>query len=141
MLYRNCVILVTFLSTPVWIKQCLVEIESRPGIIPEEISEKVVSNINLLDNERQFLEFIQDLSRDFEELVQFTKRIDMHMQVSEREKLEIQVREFVISSLGTDLQTAFGVLSEAIKAGTRQENLCQKFPQFKQFIDTKAWTI
>jgi len=106
-----------------------------------EISEKVVSNINLLDNERQFLEFIQDLSRDFEELVQFTKRIDMHMQVSEREKLEIQVREFVISSLGTDLQTAFGVLSEAIKAGTRQENLCQKFPQFKQFIDTKAWTI
>jgi len=104
-----------------------------------EISEKVVGNINLIDTEKQFLEFIRDLSRDFEELIQFTKRIDMHMQVGEREKLEIQVREFVISSLGTDLQTAFGVLSEAIKDETRQEDLCQKFPQFKQFIDTKVW--
>ncbi len=105
-----------------------------------EISEKVVGNINLIDTEKQFLEFIRDLSRDFEELLQFTERIDMHMKAGDREKLETQVREFVISSIGSDLDTAFAVLNEAIKEGCRHEDLCQKFPQFHQFIQTRVWT-
>lgn len=105
-----------------------------------EISEKVVGNINLIDTEHQFLEFIHVLSKDFEELIQFTERIDMHMKSNEREQLEIQVREFVISYIGSDLATAFAVLNEAVRENCRHEDLCQKFPQFHQFTQTRTWT-
>lgn len=105
-----------------------------------EISEKVLANINLIDTELQFLEFIRVISKDFEELVGFSERIDMHMKVGERQKLDIQVREFVIASLDKDLETAFLVLSEAVKPDACHEVLCGKFPVFKQFIESKVWT-
>lgn len=105
-----------------------------------EISEKVVANINLIDTELHFLEFIRELSRDFEELVTLTTRIDLHLKTGEREKLDMQVREFVISSLDKDIHLAFGVLNEAVQPGACHEKLCQKFPLFKQFIETRVWT-
>jgi hypothetical protein len=105
-----------------------------------EISEKVVANINLIDTELQFLEFIRELSRDFDELVSFSARIDMHMKVGEREKLDTQVREFVIFSLDKDLELAYGVLNEAVQPGACHEVICGKFPIFKQFIESRTWT-
>ena len=105
-----------------------------------EIAEKVAGNINLIDTESQFLEFIKVISSEFEEMVSLTQRLGLRAKIGQREKLETQVREFVISSLAQDLDGAFQVLNEAIKEGTRQEELCMKFPTFKQFIETRVWT-
>jgi hypothetical protein len=101
-----------------------------------EISQKVLDNINLIDSEAQFLKFIKELSLDFEELIEFTYRIDMHLKAGERALLENRVREFVISVLPTDLKQAAEILQDAVKESCEIAVLYQKFPQFKQFIET-----
>lgn len=104
-----------------------------------EIAEKVVQNINLIDSEAQFLTLIKDLTAEFTELFYLGERIHMHLGMSQRLLMESQVREFVINFLTRDIALAFNVLQEAVKDSVQTNDLCVKFPPFRQFIETKVW--
>lgn len=103
-----------------------------------DIAQKVVANLNLLDSEARFLQFIKELSGDFEELFQLEARVDMHMKFSARHDFEQKVREFAISTLPTDANLACLVLQEAVSENCESEELSAKFPQFKEFINSKV---
>lgn len=100
-----------------------------------EIAQKVVENINLIDTEKDFLNFIKNLSKDFEELVKLEDRIFMHMKIDERKVMEAKVREFVVTVLQSDLSQAVEILDAAVKSGSKIDELQQKFPKFRQFLE------
>ncbi|MEO8065262.1 MAG: hypothetical protein ABI643_00210 [Candidatus Doudnabacteria bacterium] len=100
-----------------------------------EIAQKVVDNINLIDNEQVFLKLIMDLTKDFDELFPLTERIQMSIHISERKLLEGEVLEFVEDILPVDTHTALRILQEAVKAQINKDVLRQEFPQFSQFLE------
>jgi len=99
-----------------------------------EIAQKVVDNLNLIDSEQDFLRFIKELSKDFEELFQLQERIQMDIHISTRKNLENKVREFVANILPQDTNLALRLLQEAIKDEINTDDLCKKFPEFQQFL-------
>jgi hypothetical protein len=108
-----------------------------------EIAQKVVENINLIDSEEQFLKFINELSKDFQEMIYLGARVTFEFQAANRVQSEQYVREFVVLMLGHDLNMALAILQESIKTESREkllENLSIKFPQFKEFLEQqKKW--
>jgi hypothetical protein len=100
-----------------------------------EIAQKVVDNLNLIDTEQDFLRFIKELSKDFDELFQLEERISMSIHISKRKELEGKVREFVVNILPADTATALQILQEAIRDEIKIEDLTMKFPQFRQFLE------
>ena len=100
-----------------------------------EIAQKVMDNLNLIDTEQDFLRFIKALSQDFEELNQLQDRVFMSIHISARRDLETKVREFVVNILPQDTSLVLQILGEAIKDDVKVEDLCLKFPQFKQFLE------
>ena len=107
-----------------------------------EIAQKVVENINLVDSEQHFLKLVKELTLDFQELNAFDDRVHFHIQISERKDLEQKVRAFVVNIMTTDENLALQILQESTKEETKLQDLCGKFPLFKQFIETdqKQWT-
>jgi hypothetical protein len=101
-----------------------------------EIAQKVVDHINLIDSEEDFLRLIKEMTSDFEELFQLTERIHMNIKVDTRKDLDGQVREFVIRTLPQDTKLALDVLLSAIQQDAKVDDLCVKFPQFKEFLTT-----
>lgn len=101
-----------------------------------DIAEKVVMNINLIDTEQQFLNLIKELSVDFEELHPLSERMHVHIKTIERKDMEQQVKSFVSNIMPTNMDLALDVLKEAAKDQVKLSELCQKFPEFKQFIET-----
>ena len=99
-----------------------------------EIAQKVLQNINLIDTEAQFLDFVKVLSSDFEELHHLGEVFHMHMKVSERQYLEQKVRLFVIQVISSNMSLAASVLDEAIKDDVSLDALTAKFPDFKEFM-------
>jgi len=99
-----------------------------------EIAEKVLQNINLIDTEQQFLEFVKILSSDFEELHHLGEVFHMHVKITERRYLEEKVRMFVIQTISSNTQLAADVLQDAVKDEVSMEGLSGKFPDFKQYI-------
>jgi hypothetical protein len=106
-----------------------------------EIAQKVLANINLIDTEEHFLKLVKELSADFQELIHLGERVNMHIQVTEREQFESHVREFVIIHLPTDPPTAMMVLREAVTEGIKPDVLKDKYPAFRQFIDSKSKSV
>ncbi len=104
-----------------------------------EIAEQVTQNITLIDSEAQFLALIKDLTSQFQELLHLGERVHLHMDMTKRLLMESQVREFVITFLTRDTGLALNVLQEAVKDSIQTNDLCVKFPQFQQFIQTKSW--
>ncbi len=98
-----------------------------------EIAQKVVENINLLETEQDFLRLIKEMTSDFEELISLDRRVTFHIQVTDREKLEGDVREFAIHLIGHDPILVTTILSEAMKQGSSLPDLYSKFPQFQEF--------
>lgn len=101
-----------------------------------EIADRVVSNINLVDTEADFLRLVKTISSDFEEVARLEERIYMSIHVNKRKELETRVREFVVVIMLQDMKLALDVLQEAIRDEVSVDDLCLKFPQFKQFITT-----
>jgi hypothetical protein len=99
-----------------------------------EIAQKVLENINLIDTEQQFLEFVKVLTSDFEELHHLGEIFYMHVKISERQDLEQKVRVFVIHIMSQDLDLAAEVLKQAINENLSLNDLCARFPAFKDFI-------
>lgn len=104
-----------------------------------EIAQKVVDNINLIDTEEDFLRLIRDLSRDFEELFQLERRIQIGIQISKRKELEDMVRQFVINILPQDTDMALQILKETIQDGIKAEDLRKDFPKFKIFAEKNEY--
>ena len=103
-----------------------------------EIAERVTQNINLIDSEEQFLGLVKTMTADFQELFNLGQRVDMHIGVNKRMAMENNVREFVITFLAKDATLALNVLQEAIKEHVGVNDLCARFPEFKQFIQLKS---
>jgi hypothetical protein len=107
-----------------------------------EIAQKVVENINLIDNENHFLQFVKELTLDFDELFPFEERVHMHLHVGERRDLERRVRSYAVHIMSTDLNQSLAILQEAIKDEINLDQLYSKFPQFKIYVDANIhqWT-
>ena len=58
----------------------------------------------------------------------------MNIHITTRKDLENKVREFVVFILPQDSNLALAVLQEAIKDHIQTEDLCTKFPKFKEFL-------
>ncbi|OGE74150.1 MAG: hypothetical protein A3I07_01785 [Candidatus Doudnabacteria bacterium RIFCSPLOWO2_02_FULL_42_9] len=106
-----------------------------------DIAQKVVQNINLIDSESQFLEFVKELHRDFDELHALVDIVHMHVHMSARKDLENKVSMYVASIMPSDMGLAVKILEEAIVDGVTEEALCQKFPGFKEYVEInpKLW--
>ncbi|MBX4191827.1 MAG: hypothetical protein KW804_03445 [Candidatus Doudnabacteria bacterium] len=110
-----------------------------------EIAQKVVQNINLIDNEVIFLKFVKELSFDFDELLPLEERVSLYMRVGERKELENKVTEYAVRNMTTDIHKSNAILQEAANDGIKLMDLYQKFPDFKQFVDSttsqsQPWT-
>ena len=100
-----------------------------------EIAQKVVDNVNLIDTEEQFLKFSKVLSADFQELFHLPEKISFDIELRERRYFEDNVRAFAIHSLGQDIKLTSDILDAAIQDGSNVNSLCEKFPQFKKFME------
>ncbi len=98
-----------------------------------EIAQKVVENINLIDDEEDFLKLIKELTIDFEEIHKLEKIVIGDVKRSQRLMMEETVREYVISIMAGDPKLALDILVEAIKEETKMEDLYKKFPKFGEF--------
>lgn len=98
-----------------------------------EIAQKVVENINLLETEQDFLRLVKEMTADFEELTHLERRVSFSIQVSDREKLEADVREFAIHTISHDPALVTTLLAEAMKEGANLSNLYSQYPQFQEF--------
>lgn len=103
-----------------------------------EIAQKVVENINLINNEKDFLGLISELNKDFEELFRLEDRVFFHIAVDERKQMESQVRSFVIQIISDDPKMALDIMMEAIKEESKLETLSVKFPKFNDFLSIKT---
>lgn len=103
-----------------------------------EIAQKVVSNINLLDSEQDFLRLVKELAKDFEELVRLEERVFFWVDINHRKVMEENVRGCVVEMIGQDPVFALELLNMAIKDGATVEDLKIKFPQFAAFL-TKTY--
>lgn len=102
-----------------------------------EIAQKVIDNINLIDNEEHFLSFIKELSKDFEELFKLEKIVLKDLKVTQRHNMEEKVREYAITIMATDTKLALSILVEAIREDIQMEDLFNKFPGFREFAGEK----
>ncbi|MGE5392841.1 MAG: hypothetical protein ACM3NH_03810 [Candidatus Saccharibacteria bacterium] len=102
-----------------------------------EIAEKVVENINLIDSEEDFLKFIKNLSKDFEEMVRLEDRVYLNMKIDKRKTLEAKVRGFVVMLLQSDLRQSVEILDEAVKGEADIDALGTKFPKFRQYLENQ----
>ena len=107
-----------------------------------EIAQKVVENINLIDSEHNFLQFVKELTLDFDELFPFEERVHLRVHTGQRRDLERKVRGYAVHIMSQDMNEALAILQEAIKDEIQLPDLCVKFPQFKQFVDSNIhqWT-
>ncbi len=107
-----------------------------------DIAQKVIRNINLIDTEEQFLNFVKELTRDFDELFPLEERVHMHVHVTKRKDLEQKVQAFVIDVMAKDIDTALHLLQSAIDDEAQLEDLFVKFPDFKLFVQNnpQLWT-
>ncbi|HEV8601163.1 MAG TPA: hypothetical protein VGQ87_01030 [Patescibacteria group bacterium] len=99
-----------------------------------DIAQKVVFNINLMDTEADFLRFVKELSKDFDELFRLEDRVFFNMIADERKQMENMVRNFAIQILSEDPKMALDIMLEAIKEESKVETLAAKFPKFNDYI-------
>lgn len=100
-----------------------------------EIAEKVARHINLINTERDFAALINELSKDFEELLMLGERLQFRLSVDDRKKNEQLIKQFAIFMLPQDSHLALSVMQEAAKEPFDFNLLLSKFPNFKQFIE------
>jgi len=98
-----------------------------------DIAQKVLDNLNLVDNEYHFLSLIKSLSDDFEELQPMQYKISFEIEKNERRNLEDIVRAYAVSLLPQDAELAKKVLSEASVENATLEDLEKKFPDITKF--------
>lgn len=100
-----------------------------------EIAEKVVDHMNILHDEKDFLNLVKELSKDFEELhVLEEKMVEKQRQI-ERELFDDMIKEFVVHILPTNSKIALAVLEDSTRTGLDTEALQAKYPEFKKFKD------
>lgn len=99
-----------------------------------EIAGKFLQNINLLDNEYDFLRLIKELSKDFEELSLLERKADREFALNATRTLEGKVRDYVVQIIVNDTKTALALLQDAGESGVTPEDLYSKYPQFKEFM-------
>ncbi|HTL39700.1 MAG TPA: hypothetical protein VL306_02720 [Methylomirabilota bacterium] len=102
-----------------------------------DIAQKVLENLNLIDTETDFLKFIKELERDFQELVALSSKLSFEKEISDRQEMEASVREFAISMLPQDVSLALSVLEDAIKEKVTLAQLIKKFPNFDDFLNQR----
>lgn len=102
-----------------------------------EIAEKILQNINLLDTEHDFLSLVKELSKDFQELTALEHKLGQSIELNEKRKLEQQVREYVVTILPSDTQTAMAILQDAAHEKVSLESLKSKYPEFNKFIQNR----
>ncbi len=100
-----------------------------------DIAQKVVQNINLIDTERHFLQFVKELASDFEELFPFEELVHLHIHSTDRRDLEHKVRLFVAHIMSSDQPQALNLLQESLRNDVTSAELYAKFPQFRQFTE------
>ncbi|MBX4186850.1 MAG: hypothetical protein KW802_01140 [Candidatus Doudnabacteria bacterium] len=107
-----------------------------------DIAQKVLQNINLIDNEQHFLQFVKELSRDFEELFPFETKMQMHVRSNVRKDVERKVQSYAVHMMSHDMGESLAILQEAIRDEVNLVQLCQKFPKFQQYIEANStqWT-
>lgn len=99
-----------------------------------DIASKIVSNLNLIDTEHDFLQLIKELSKEFEILIRLEEKVFFYAQINERKRMEQLVREFVIGYFASDSKMVLELLLEAIRSETTIAVLEQKFPVFSRFV-------
>ncbi|MBI4049460.1 MAG: hypothetical protein HY395_01425 [Candidatus Doudnabacteria bacterium] len=99
-----------------------------------DIAQKVLNNINLLNDEHDFLRLIKELSKDFEELFRLEDRVFFWVEANERKNMEASVKTFAIEVIPQDPKLALEVMLEAIKEEVKLEDLKQKFPMFSDYL-------
>jgi hypothetical protein len=102
-----------------------------------DISQKVATHLNLLDTERDFLKLVKELAIDFEELIRLEQRVHVYIQSDDRTRMEHKVKEFAISIMPQDTESALAIMESASKDGVSIDMLASKFPKFKEFIQKK----
>jgi hypothetical protein len=106
-----------------------------------EIAGKFLQNINLLDTEQDFLSLVKELSKDFSELSVLEHQASRAIQISEKRRLEQQVREFAVQVIVTDPPRALSLLQDAARDDVSIETLCAKYPEFKSFSQSRDGRI
>jgi hypothetical protein len=101
-----------------------------------EISQRVVENLNLIDTENHFLEFVKHLAKDFQELFPLEDRINLRIRTKSRSELEKQVEAYATHIMSKDLDQSLAILQEAAKEDLKLIEFYAKFPDFKLYIES-----
>ncbi len=100
-----------------------------------EIAEKVLQNMNLLDNERDFLMLVKELAKDFDEMTTLEKKLIMDKEKKEKRDMERIVKDFSVQSLSGNSHQALSLLQDATGQNVTLEELEKKYPDFKEFVE------
>jgi hypothetical protein len=96
----------------------------------EEIAEKVLAHVNVIDSESDFLHLVKELAHDFDEMISFENKLLLGRVTKERRELENKAQEYAIRMLPVDPVKAMGALKDACKDGTTMDAMRLKYPDF-----------
>ncbi|MGE5298330.1 MAG: hypothetical protein ACM3KM_04155 [Acidobacteriaceae bacterium] len=99
-----------------------------------DIAEKVVTNINLLDSEFDFLKLIKDISKDFEEVTRLESKVKRIVRCQVHTETEAKVKEFAVFTLRTNPKLALTIMQETVRNNPDLNQLAEKFQEFKQYL-------
>jgi hypothetical protein len=95
---------------------------------------KIVQNINLIDNEKDFLGFLEEMGKTSESFLRLYKRVKHFSERGAKAQNEVLVHQFAVETMTYNGELAKKILKDSIDEGLNFEALCVKYPQFRQFV-------
>ena len=113
-------------------------IRSRRTSLPRaaEISHRVVSRLKLLNSENQVLAFLGEIEKDFQEVSALKQALHFGYHPSEIKVYEAEIKDFASRAFTKDIHLSNAFLQDAAKAGMTIQELCVKYPEFCEFLES-----
>lgn len=99
-----------------------------------DIAAVTLMEFDKIFSEAEFLEAIRRLEFEFQEIKYLEQDVLLFSQISERERMEHLVKEFVIKKLPTDPKLPLDIMQQALVSGSTLESLSRRFSDFALFV-------
>ena len=99
-----------------------------------EISEEVVKNLSQFSSEAAALNWVQEISREFEELGDLKQALKFNYHPSDIGVYQDEVKDFASRLLERDMRRSSEFLNDASAKQNTIQQLCIKYPDFCNFL-------
>lgn len=95
-----------------------------------EIAQRVIAKLPLIRNEKDTLNTLTDIEKDFEEVGALKQALHFGYRTSDIKIFEPEIKEYASKVFEKDLQKSAAFLQDAASPTATIEQLCLKYPDF-----------